>query len=491
MHLDWVDENGCSKYKDRDTISQKLIRRRATQAAVLTKQRERSLRPRYQSDTWVAHPCSRLHVHHKSSSMFDRKNDLEAAIETFNSGARPINDLLTVLSKSNPSIRPALAVPLHPVTILQAQLSSPTTLQTLRQLSVPDEQIRYWIILALADAEYLTAISSHYGQSNCLDAALGCLAARIQDLLTNVTTKAETIRTYVKALHTLQRAIAQDAFSERYEIYYAIPLLVLFELLNTWDRLVFFTHGRGAVHFLHFIGPRGMTSELNKTLLAMQSDIMVVENLRDGNGHCCADSDWQNALQQTIQFDLPAGAPRSEANITLNIIATSLPDALTQVEITVKNPEASSCANLMQTLRTTNERLQNWRNRWIATLREGLCDSPPSSRSSNQHVLLAVYMMYAAILYRLMAAVPASSNERLESELNALEVAHSATEIVAKAGPCDTIGQARLSLVNMFVRTIIETSLEWQLAIRPSSQDHATSQALLNAWCLRMGRESR
>ena len=351
MHLDWVDENGGRKYNERNAATQKLIRRRAIQAAVLTRHRQKHDASHLKLQTQEVQPW----VVHDSLPLSPSSRWVNGERLRVGTGTSECRKLLKPVSTT--------LLPTSPC----ASLSSPEVLQRLTDLfqeqtpthdvfqrlvspsSVPDEQVRYFETLALTDAEYLQAINTHYGRSVCLDAAIDCLTARIKDMLAG-TTHVSTLRLYTRALRTLQQTIAQNPFHERFEIYYAIPLLVLFELLNPSDQLTYLTHGRGAVHLLHFIGPDGIERELDKTLLAMQSDIMVIENVRDGHTHCCAALDWQSALRRTIRDDLLPGTARSEANITLNIIATFLPEAFNDVEMTFTTSGADTKRRLRKKL---------------------------------------------------------------------------------------------------------------------------------------------
>ena len=489
MQLDWIDENERRKYKERKAATRELIRRRATQAAVLTRQKQRRQtgQPRCQAQevqSWVVHDS---HLRSSSSKLTKSEGfEAPAGIAERRTLSNPWE--AAQLPRSLSSISSTSLLLQRLIDVFQGEMPTHNVFQTLLSRSaVPDEQVRYFKVLALTDAEYLQAINSRYGRSACLDAAIDCLTARIKDLLAGTAGHLSTLRVYTRALRILQQSLATDPFPERFEIYYAIPLLVLFELLGPADQFTYLTHGRGAVHLLHFIGPDGMKTELDRTLLAMQSDIMVIENLRDSYAHCCATPEWQRALWRTIRDELPPGTSRSEANVTLNIIATALPDAFNHVEMAVTRSNININEKLRNELQMIMAQLENWQQRWESVLRALPWEGPSAPTPK---VLLAVFLMYTAILHRLSAAAPARLEQRLSSESKALEVANDAVQIVADSKFHSIISQTRLAVVAKLVCSVTDTSNAWQQAVRRTTPDQPINRTLFVDWCVRLGREN-
>lgn len=471
MHYSWVNENHRGKQKDWDAETRKLVRRRAIQAAMLTREKQNG---------------------HTSPSSYKIHNiQLWVVNDPLPndgvSGRAHLNGL-TISPEPHYPFRPAYITMRRFIYALQKQSSIHNIFQLLLPQSfVMNEQVRYFVSLVLTDTEYLQTISSCYGRSACLDTAIDCLAARIEDCLTSTAKSANTIRLYVQALQVLQRSIATVAFLERLEIYYAIPLLVLFELLRPSDQASYLSHGQGAVHLLHFIGPDGIQTELDKTLLAMQSDIMATENLRDGHKHCCASLEWHRALRQCVHEDLPPGNTRSEANVTLNIIATAIPDLFNRVESIIITSNLSSDTGIQNALDTIIIQLQDWEQHWKATLHE---EASIIQQRSIRMTLLAIYSMYTAIVHRLIAATPAQVELRLESENKALDAANNALRIAEQSMSYEVINQTRLAVIAKLVCSVTETSKEWQQAINQTPASQAIPQTLFATWCARIGRRS-
>lgn len=489
MQLDWIDENERSSHKERDAAAGKLIRRRAIQAAALTRQKQRQQISQakcltQQVQSWVikgSFPCS-------SSSRRSKTEDYEVLVSAAECRMLSSSAVTPPLITSIYSLPSPPELLQHLVDIFRKPSSTRSAFEKLAiQSSAADEQVRYFKTLALTDAEYLQAISGHYGTSACLDAAIDCLTARINDVLAGTVEQVTTLRLYTKALQVLQRSIATNHYRERFEIYYAIPLLVLFELLNSSDQLTYLTHGRGAVHLLHFIGPDGIQTELDKTLLAMQSDIMVVENLQDGYAHCCATSEWHHALRQAMKHDLGAGATRSQPNIHLNIIATALPGAFNDVEIEVTRSYGDSTENLQSSLQIIRIELEGWQQRWQPIL---CATSGDRQNQLTRKVLLAIFWMYTAISYRLLAAATGSSEQRLTLESKALDAANNALLVAANSALHNNVGQTRLDIVAKFVRSIIETSDAWQQTIRCTLPHQLIDRRLFMDWCVRIDRRT-
>lgn len=466
MQLDWIHER-IDENDERHDRQRRLIRRRALQAAIRTKTRDRQSessysRPSQELQPWVARLSSLERICPSSTADHSR----------------------SCIPKPWFSQRASERL----VGILRA----PTFLQDVSRIlqsrsPVYDESSHHFVLLSFADTSYLQGISDFYGRSACLDAAIDCLTARIINFLAGPVSPISTLGLYVKALRLLRKSIDTTSFHERFEMYYTVPLLVLFELLTPSDRLLYLTHAEGAVKLLHFIGLQGMTSELNKTLLAMQSDITVVENLRNGRNHCCASREWKTILQQTIQFDRLPGNLRSEANVTLNSIATALPELFTCVENTVRTLHPQEITPLRDRLEKIGSLLRSWQLRWEPRLRD---EPDDPEHGHNQRVLLATFNMYTAISSRLLCTMPGQPQSRLSLENEAMRNAGHAVGIISKAESCGVVDKARLAVVRTFVLSVIDTSTDWKVEIMQSSQEHCCISSSFTVWAARMGRLS-
>lgn len=487
MQLDWIHEKHNRKQPGYDDGTRNLIRRRAIQAAVKTKEKEkgknldrnpRSRRQGQKLEPWVV---SLSPTGQKSRTVEVLAHEA-SGLETWLTSARPPR-----MPKSCTSVQSAYAVPERLIGSLQSPDLPQHVFHTLkRQSAVPDGRGHQYVVLALADATYLQAISACYGNSACLDAALDCLAVRVWDFIAGPVSPARALQLYSRAIRLLQESVANNSAAERFEIYYAVPLLVLFELLNLSDERAHLIHARGAVHVLQAIGPAGMRTELNQMLLVMQSDLMVAENLRDGYGHCCAGPEWAAALLLSVRHDRPPGSLQSEANVTLNVIATALPDALTDVEKFGKRSSSSKGETINNKLLTIRGQLKSWQSHWEPVMAADpyACYNHPGAK-----VLLATLFMYTALVNRLTAAMPGEPWERIEAEKQALEAGEHAFQITAYAESYGVIAQTRLASVERFVHSVTDTSQEWLQELGRISVDQPVSTTIFATWCMRMGRE--
>lgn len=480
MHFDWIIEDGSGQYKERNNQTRNLIRRRATQAAALTRLRENNgSGSQLQSmQTWVIrHPPSQ--PQHEGSKA--RVKMTEPALI--------VNHTTTSIpNQINPQMPPSVLLERFINIVQDSTLSKHSFRALMSTISSTDEQVRYFLTFAITDNEYLQTVNSYYGQSICLDAAIDCVSYRCHNLIARTAEDTRTVRLYTRALLVLQKVISTSVFTERYNVYHAICLLVLFELLGPPGQIAYLTHGRGAVHLLNLIGPEGMETEFYQKLLAMQTDVMIIENLRDGYAHFATGLEWQQALQQAISLDLPPGNIRSEADLTLNIIATALPGALTHVENAVSSRNMDVDSRLYRELEAILTQLQNWQQRWNQILRVA---GPGYQQKSELKVLLATFLMYKAMLYRFVAAAPGPVERRSSFEHNAYEIANEALNAVAETKDPGIIGKARLDVVAKLVHTIIETFNEWQDSLDQMSSNEPISQTLFTTWCRRIGRQGR
>ena len=489
MHFDWVNDNEGKKYRERNAETRDIIRRRATQAAALTKRRRRGQVERTKCDvselqSWVVRDSPT----HSPGSKPPRVRDALWVAPPSDNASLASRPRSTFLLRSPYSSSSALIIPQGLPELLQGQHFQYSVITMLKSRHpLPDDYLRYSKILSLTDAECLPIITSCYGQSACLDAAIDCLASRFEDLLRGVSEQASTTRLYTRALRRLYQSINTAAYRKRLQIYHSIPLLILYELLSPLDQVAYMNHARGAVHLLALMGPREMKTELNRSLLAAQSAMMVTENLKDGHDHFCATPEWHEALQQTIDAKSLAGSHRSEADVTLTIIATALPGLCNRVERLVMDSNKAVDLTLQQDISEIVTRLQGWKLAWKVVLR---ADEKDPVREGKKRFLFAMFFMHSAIVNRLAAATPASRKERMDSERAALEAANDALQTPTIANPHGFIYRTRVSLVTKLACSVADTSDDWKQEIQRATSGQPITQALFRAWCVLAGRDS-
>lgn len=491
MHFDWIVENGCKGGSSRGKYSQERIRRRATQSAVITKSKQKSASSKSkpfqqmssvwtvsedtQDSTQLCEPLSCPETKSNNATIYPTlpfSGETPPRVQSF----LPLTQCVTTKG---------CAVPQQLFQLLSTQDLPGKVLSLLSdQPIVPNEQVRHFIAFALSDLEYLPTITTRYGSSDCLDAAMSCLTARLRDILARDPQHRDTLRLYTVALRTLHRALLGMEYSKVNEAYYAVPLLILFELLHYSGEYTFVTHARGAAHLLHAVGVQSVRTEFDKLLLAKKSDIMVVESIQNGDEHCCASSEWHCALMRIVDEDAPFGFTRSQASITLNILATRLPHIFNRVEAVVMASVDHTVAGLLPDSLDLMARFRKWFRRW----RPMLSDKPSDGvHLSAQQVLLAVYFMYVTVLARLIATIPGTSHERLSSEKDALRASDAALGIAMQYRLDDVASQTRLALISRFARSISETSLRWQEIIE-SSSEQGLPAASFSIWCRMLDR---
>lgn len=487
MQLDWIHEKQTRKHPGYDDGTRNLIRRRAIQAAVQTKEKKkgkrtgrdpRSRRQGQKLEPWVVSVSAKGQEPHIVEVLAHEVSGLEPCLTS----ARPPR-----IAKSCTSIQSAYAVPERLIGILQSPDLPKHVFQTLkRQSAVSDGRGHQYVVLALGDASYLQAINGCYGTYACLDAALECLAARVWDFIAGPVSPTGALQLYSRAIQLLRESVDNNPVTDRFAIYYAVPLLVLFELLSLSDERAHLIHAQGAVHMLQVIGPAAMRTELNQMLLVMQSDLMIAENLRDGYGHCCAGSEWASALLMSIRHDQPSGSLQSEANVTLNVITTALPGTFTDVENFGKKSSSSKSGAITNKLLAIRGQLGSWQSHWepLLTAEPYTCSDNPGAK-----VLLSTLFMYTALVNRLTAAMPGNSCERIDAEKQAVEAGAYALQITAYAESYGVIEQTRLASVKLFVQSVVDTCQEWLQELRRISVDQPISAALFSTWCIRMGRK--
>lgn len=184
-------------------------------------------------------------------------------------------------------------------------------------------------------------------------------------------------------------------------------------------------------------------------------------------------------LLRTIKFNLSSGTTRSEANVTLNIIAYS-PGS---IQLCREGGHRAKCSEQQEvTKRVADDlaRFQDWQQLWEPILYAG---SDEHQNGLTAKTLLAIFYMYTLVVHRLCAAAPARAEQRLSSETQAPEEVDNALQIAAQSQLHNGVSQTRVDIVLKFAHSVIATSNVWRQALTRTLPDLAIDRTLSMDWC--------
>ncbi|RMZ89954.1 hypothetical protein DV736_g2814, partial [Chaetothyriales sp. CBS 134916] len=448
MHFDFVTEKGGRK-QQHDPATKQLIRRRATQAAAFTKRKE---------------------------SRIKRTNSLHLAPWTINEGASstlhvPLSPIaLTVLnnvqinhyhslidvrraSSPPPSLPPLVCTETIPsllcAPVIQAHLMS----RLLAKFTLTTDHIRIGKLLKLSDPEFLSQLSAKYGQNSALDATIACLIARIKEFLDAPMQIESPRHLYGRALQTLHQSLSLGDNDDLESLWYATLSLALFELLDASSQTAWILHTRGAVKMLEHVGAANIVTEPQKTLLATQTPIMIIESIITANDCFLGEPDWQAAMANTIK-DGPLFYFRSEMIVQLLLFAAKIPTLFNQVTDVIRTSATRTLSNILERLKDLKFAYSIWNSRWKDVLNHRYAE--PGIEGMRIFYRANSYG-YAAVIDRLLLSLDPDQHSELENA--AVANAQRAAAVASLASPT---GSVRLTFVCVVSQAIMSTSTRWR-----------------------------
>jgi hypothetical protein len=291
MSFDFINTSGDPKKVSQSNFQ--TVRRRATQAAALTRQQRRSERARgsspFHPPPWLVSDWDQAEVESSSHSKYQAMDESTHTWSSKWHTVIPFPDLALSTSPGGSlrSVRELLEFSKGDMCRI--------LLSHKRHAYVFNSPVRIQKILKLVDTQLFAGLIEKHGQSQCLDDAVECLWSYVQQCLipegTNMDWK-KPLGIYVRALHSLQAALNQG--DDLYTVWHASLVLIVYEvrrnhfnqsssdlslqLFNESEHRAWIFHSCGAMMVMRSLGTQKMTSEPYKRLLSAQSAAMVCLN---------------------------------------------------------------------------------------------------------------------------------------------------------------------------------------------------------------------
>ena len=198
------------------------------------------------------------------------------------------------------------------------------------------------------------------------------------------------------------------------------------------------------------VGACNIRTESQKTLLATQTPIMIIEALVSA-GSCFLDEpEWQVALENNVAEVSPFHF-RSEMIVQLFMFAAKVPNLFNEVTDAIRTSTTSVLPNLQQRLLELKSTCAIWNARWKDMLNHIYEDSEIEEKRVFHR---ANSYGYAAIIDRLLLALDTS--QCLDLETVALHNARQGAETA------DLTSSVRLAFARVISQSVIVTSAQWQ-----------------------------
>ena len=151
-------------------------------------------------------------------------------------------------------------------------------------------------LLSCSHTSYLTYLPSRYGHSTCLNDAVDCIIARVQQIIfpTDAKLNSMVILRYIKALNSLQKALYSPVECYEAEVLCATEILALYEvsvlsrvirrgsntnfskkMLNPSNTAAWIRHTAGAARLIQLRSPESFKTDFEKALLMSHASLIV------------------------------------------------------------------------------------------------------------------------------------------------------------------------------------------------------------------------
>ena len=495
MLFDFVSEEN-KPYNKRDTATRHLIRKRATQAAARTKKHARATLS-------ASNVATATRKEGTKSSATNQGTDGEAT--TKNTGLElpgltaypsPLSSSVVLVSERScaaseddlfdellwPQLYDAPTLrwgsPEVAGLLLSEQVQAILIGKIMSSCILQSEYIRLSKMLGLTSPDFVSAIPEQYGRDTCLDAAIDCLSSRIQEFIPSLSIPVTSSATlYGRALKQLQCALDRSDGQRQYDLWLAVPLLCIYELLSSERHHSWVLHARGAATMLKHIGAHNITSKLHKALLMTQAPIMIAEGIFTGKTCYLDEADWGQTIHACLDMTSGDYDPRSPLVVSLVLIMRHLPNLLLRTEGVLLHGQMRDVACLQRDLEQLKRESNEFQEQWacvLSTKRLHYIDD------ETRMVRLANAYTCSALCERLLYALSTSDSRCLE--FSALRSSILVQEITNHAATHVPNAHARMALPVIVASSIIESSSEWLAAANTSGEEDYLDSCVFGKW---------
>ncbi|OCK85755.1 hypothetical protein K432DRAFT_448397 [Lepidopterella palustris CBS 459.81] len=338
---------------------------------------------------------------------------------------------------------------------------------------------------------YFSYVPSRYGHSPCLDDAIHCVAAKLQQMLLpscQFSTSA-VLSLYGKALGSLQAALDHPTLRLEADVLCATEILAMFEFLSfsgghTWKH-----HMSGAARLIELRGPQSYATDFEKSLFMAFIGLIFTESLLNNSSCFLEQPSWQRILPSMITTSDSPFSDRSP--IVLSFWSRVMASAsyfkdvtdLIYSQFSPSQPSPSQSELISRGL-CRRESFFQWRQEFNALVKGIPYSRCPHAQKQYTKLsqVLGVYLSCLALLSRLIGAVSSSLRSELEDESQALamEVARMEKEASSKSPMAGFFLAQKMTIA----RSITDTADMWKdsLGIGCGNEEPGVGEAVIERW---------
>ncbi|KAL8650960.1 MAG: hypothetical protein Q9226_004927 [Calogaya cf. arnoldii] len=184
---------------------------------------------------------------------------------------------------------------------------------------------------------YFEYLPSRFGQTQCLDDAVCCVASRVRQWINNPAEPDRlALELYSKAVRSLQAALENPALCRHPDVLCATEIMTIFELLDSGDDKLSTSHTTGVATLIEFRGPQGYQTDFEKALLLAQWGPIYAEAIHNNTPCFFEGPAWQATLQ-FILLGKQSYIPHADAYGAIMACSSATPSLFRSVRSVVCN----------------------------------------------------------------------------------------------------------------------------------------------------------
>ncbi|KAI4246888.1 MAG: hypothetical protein LQ352_006276 [Teloschistes flavicans] len=369
-------------------------------------------------------------------------------------------------------------------------LSALTSIHVGRATAEPlhDRPPRLSEILRCKKWSYFDFLPPRYGETQCLDEAICCVAARVRQWVTSYgVPDPMCLGLYTRAVKSLQAALDDPLQRLHPNVLAATQVLAIFELLDDEQGHAWHLHAEGAATLTQLRGPEAYGTDFEKALFISQVGPIYTESILK-TAHCFLQQpEWQ-AVFQPMMADYSNVSSCGAVIVSMWSSIGDIPSLFHSVRNLVSSPSISSAAQsrTLARLMKLRSHLMNWgnENNYSTTRCIGQQDFnyllPHLPASDVEYEVRGLYAASLMILERLIVTLDPGRTRIMEAHVQQLAI-----EILAlKRQAYLNKPRAALSLALkvMTAKAVLLTAEDWEHEMSQDALRSTISNKVFEQW---------
>ncbi|KAL8737151.1 MAG: hypothetical protein Q9181_001969 [Wetmoreana brouardii] len=342
-------------------------------------------------------------------------------------------------------------------------------------------------ILRSKQWSYFDFLPGRFGQTQCLDDAICCVAARVRQWITTHGEPCrQTLGLYARAVKSLQAALDDPATQFHPNVLCATEVLSIFELLDEERYLAWHLHAAGAATLIRLRGPDAYQTEFEKALLIAQIGPIYTEAVLSVSPCFLQQPAWDAVFKSLMVY---------ESNLSAcGIVMVSMWESISPIPGLSHSVRTIVCATdqtshterdeLLERLLELRSQIVAWRDsrNLTNTKFRGKVEFsllPDRADTEAECEAFSVYASILLILERLIVALDASTAWTMEA--HAQQLAWGILELQKASALMPRAGLS-LALKFMIAKAALLTGEEWKQDVLHRGPKGVVARNVFERW---------